>query len=66
MTRRGGPRLFCFGVGYSAEALIRHLSVADWTVSGTVRNPDKAQRLAGLGVDAHVWRHVHPGMTQGR
>ncbi len=55
MTRRGGPRLFCFGVGYSAEALIRHLSVADWTVSGTVRNPDKAQRLAGLGVDAHVW-----------
>lgn len=55
MTRRGGPRLFCFGIGYSAEALIHHLSVADWTVSGTVRDPGKAQQLARLGIDAHVW-----------
>jgi len=55
VTRRGGPRLFCFGIGFSAEALTRHLSVADWTVSGTVRDPDKARTLVARGVDAHVW-----------
>lgn len=55
MTRRGGPRLFCFGLGFSAEALVRHLSVADWTVSGTVRDPDKARRLLGQGLDAQLW-----------
>lgn len=55
MTRRGGPRLFCFGIGFSAEALIRHLSVADWTVGGTVRDPDKARRLIAGGIDARLW-----------
>ena len=55
MTRRGGPRLFCFGIGFSAEALIRYLSAADWSVSGTVRSADKAARLIAAGVDAHVW-----------
>ncbi|MEX0693325.1 MAG: SDR family oxidoreductase [Rhodospirillales bacterium] len=55
MTRRGGPRLFCFGIGYSAEALIHHLSVAEWTVSGTVREPDKLQRLSRAGIDTHLW-----------
>ncbi|WNK00053.1 SDR family oxidoreductase [Thalassospiraceae bacterium LMO-JJ14] len=55
MTRRGGPRLFCFGIGYSAEALIRQLSVADWTVCGTARDPDKVRRLIASGVDTHLW-----------
>ncbi len=61
MTRRGGPRLFCFGLGFSAEALVRHLSVADWTVSGTVRDPDKARRLLGQGIDAQLWSGERPG-----
>jgi len=56
VTRRGGPRLFCFGIGFSAEALTRQLSVADWTVSGTVRDPDKARALNARGIDAHVWK----------
>ncbi len=47
--------MFCFGIGFSAEALIRYLSTADWTVSGTVRDPEKARRLIAAGVDAHVW-----------
>lgn len=55
MTRRGGPRLFCFGIGFSAEALTRHLSVKDWSVCGTVRDPDKARRLMAAGIDAHLW-----------
>lgn len=55
MTRRGGPRLFCFGLGFSAEALSRQLSVAEWSVCGTVRDPDKAKRLIAAGVDAQLW-----------
>ena len=55
MTRRGGPRLFCFGIGYSAEALVRYLPAADWTVSGTVRDPDKARQLISTGIDAQIW-----------
>ncbi len=55
MTRRGGPRLFCFGIGFSAEALINHLPVAEWTVAGTVRDPDKARHLLKTGVDVHIW-----------
>ncbi len=55
MTRRGGPRLFCFGIGFSAEAMIRHLSVAEWTVCGTVRDPDKARSLIARGIETHLW-----------
>ncbi len=55
VTRRGGPRLFCFGLGFSAEALARHLSVAEWTVAGTVRDPDKAKRFLAAGIDAQIW-----------
>lgn len=55
MTRRGGKRLFCFGFGYSAEALSDILPVSDWHVSGTVRSSDKAQHLSKKGVEAVVW-----------
>lgn len=55
MTRRGGKRLFCFGFGYSAEALFKILPVSDWHVSGTVRSSEKAEDLADKGVEAVVW-----------
>ncbi|MBO6518649.1 MAG: SDR family oxidoreductase [Rhodospirillales bacterium] len=61
MTRRGGPRLFCFGIGFSAEALINHLPVAEWTVAGTVRDPDKARQLLKTGIDAQIWSGEKPG-----
>jgi nucleoside-diphosphate-sugar epimerase len=32
------PHLFCFGLGFSAQALIRRLTPAGWTVSGTNRD----------------------------
>lgn len=44
-------RLFVFGIGYTAQAFIRS---QDWTqVSGTVRQADKAARLAEQGIRAH-------------
>src|SRR5690349_15493567 len=32
------PHLFCFGLGYSARALARHLSGRGWTIAGTTRS----------------------------
>lgn len=55
MTRRDGRKLFCFGLGFSAQALIRHLHVADWHSGGTVRDPAKAAALRTQGVDALEW-----------
>lgn len=41
--------LFCFGLGYSAEALARRLHKKGWHISGTVRSPEKAERLRASG-----------------
>lgn len=41
--------LFCFGLGYSAEALARRLRRKGWHIAGTVRTPEKAERLRALG-----------------
>lgn len=55
MTRRGGKRLFCFGIGYSAQALIDQLPVADWHISGTVRSSEKVRELSARNIDAVLW-----------
>ncbi len=34
----GDHNLFCFGLGFSAQALIRHLHGRGWTISGTSRD----------------------------
>ncbi|MCI4665341.1 MAG: SDR family oxidoreductase [Neomegalonema sp.] len=48
--RRGA--LFCFGYGYSAEALGRDLIEQGRRVFGTTRSEEKRQRLAQAGVEA--------------
>ena len=55
MTRRGGPKLFCFGIGFSAKALSDYLLVADWSTGGTVRDLENAQQLVTKGIDATLW-----------
>lgn len=55
MTRRDAPRLFCFGLGYSAQALIRELGISDWYAGGTVRTEEKATELKKHGIDAVPW-----------
>jgi nucleoside-diphosphate-sugar epimerase len=47
--------LFCFGLGYSAETLIREHSHRFQSISGTVRTLDKAKRLRAAGINAIVY-----------
>lgn len=47
-------RLFIFGVGYTAQALIEAHRPLFSRIGGTVRTDDKARALRGRGVAAHV------------
>lgn len=52
--------LFCFGVGYSAKALIRRLQAKGWQVSGTTRTAEKAEALEAQGIRPVVFSPDHP------
>ena len=45
----GRPRLFCFGLGYSARAIARALVAEGFAVAGTTRDAEKAEILATRG-----------------
>ena len=45
------PRLFVFGLGYTATALARALLAEGWTVAGTCRTPEGAAALRTQGVE---------------
>jgi nucleoside-diphosphate-sugar epimerase len=40
-------RLFCFGLGYSAETLARRLATKGWSIAGTARDLGNIDRLRG-------------------
>lgn len=44
--------LFCFGLGYTAQALARHLRDQGWTVTGTARTVQAVEALRREGFDA--------------
>ena len=48
------PHLFCFGLGFSGQALARLALARGWQVSGTVRSEAKAARLREQGINALV------------
>ena len=48
-------RLVSFGHGYSARALARRLVPRDWDITGTTRNPDRAEALRADGVTPLPW-----------
>jgi nucleoside-diphosphate-sugar epimerase len=50
-----GGTLLSFGHGYSAQALARRLIPEGWTVIGTTRTPEKAERLRAEGIEPLVW-----------
>jgi nucleoside-diphosphate-sugar epimerase len=54
------PRLFCFGLGYSASALARRLAARGWTVGGTCRSEEKRAALAAQGIEAHLFDRGRP------
>ena len=45
------PRLFTFGLGYSAEAIALLLKTEGWTAAGTCRTKEGANRLMQLGIE---------------
>lgn len=49
------PHLFCFGLGYCAEALCLRLKARGFAVSGTVRSADKAAALRERGIAAQLF-----------
>ncbi len=54
-------RLFCFGLGYSAQALARRLADKGWIVQGTSSRVAGAVRLAAMGYEAFVFDGIAPG-----
>ena len=60
MTETPPPRLFCFGLGYSASHLAQRLLDRGWQVAGTVRTEDKAAELRAQGIDAWLFDRGRP------
>lgn len=54
------PRLFCFGLGYTALALARSAAADGWSVAGTCRGEDKRRALADAGFDAYLFDRDAP------
>jgi nucleoside-diphosphate-sugar epimerase len=48
-------KLFCFGMGYSARAIVARMMPRLARVWGTTRSQDKAQAIATLGARPIVW-----------
>ena len=44
-------RLFCVGLGYSAETLAKRLAAKGWSIAGTARDLANIERLRGEGYD---------------
>lgn len=59
MSAAGG-QLFCFGLGYSALALVRLLAAERWTVSGTCRSTEKAAGLRARGFAVELFERGRP------
>lgn len=54
------PRLFVFGLGYSAGVLARQLAAEGWQIAGTCQTDEKRRELEALGWEAHVFDREHP------
>ena len=58
--RSPSPRLFCFGLGYSARVLALRLRARGWRVAGTTREPEAAAALAAEGFEIHLFDRARP------
>jgi len=54
------PRLFCFGLGYSARALPAALLAEGWSVAGTCRTEEERAALAAQGFDVFLFDRGRP------
>lgn len=55
MVQENPPHLFCFGLGYSALALVDSLLAKGWRVSGTSRSMEKCEHLQTKGITAYLF-----------
>lgn len=54
------PRLFCFGLGYTARVLAARLLARGWRVAGTTRGEDEARALARSGFGVFLFDRGRP------
>lgn len=53
--------LFCFGVGFSAEAVVAELDRTHWDIAGTSTTREGADHLTSRGISGHVFDGTSPG-----
>ena len=53
-------RLFCFGMGYTAQALATDLQGEGWAVAGTTREPSAQREMAKRGWEIHLFDSGRP------
>jgi nucleoside-diphosphate-sugar epimerase len=54
------PRLFCFGLGFSAITFARRLRARGWAIAGTCRAEAKRAVLEAEGIEAHLFGPGRP------
>src|SRR3546814_3020732 len=71
---RSIPRLFCFGLGYTAQRLAASVAAEDWSVAGTARGDgrrgpvaaarfDREHQLVAPGAALHGVMHILLSIT---
>ena len=62
MCPQKNNKLFCFGYGYTAQALAQSLLAeeANWKVAGTTRDMNKLRALKNSGVQMYLFDDDHP------
>lgn len=60
MSSHQQSRLFCFGLGYSALALVQKLKPLGWQIAGTVRTEAAAVALRAQGIEVFVFDGTRP------
>lgn len=60
MAGDSAPRLFCFGLGYSAWVLAKRLMARGWSVAGTTQRKESADELKALGIEVYLFDRDHP------
>ncbi len=60
MASDPAPRLFVFGLGYSAQVFARRLRVRGWRIAGTTRSPEAATALRAEGFEALLFDRERP------
>lgn len=53
-------KLFCFGMGYTAQALARQLAPSEWRIAGTTRDADARQAMAARGWEILTFTEGQP------